>query len=134
MFEDDLLIAQCDWLEARIDQHLDFGWHSVGKTKCVCCGHAINQPTDLITARDRIDDGAIVRYGRFACERILGWLVVEPAFNAPQLARRDHALESLVNSSSTPDVGKIGRRPHLARRIIYARTEAIWQRFGLHGI
>ena len=62
MFKDDLLIAQRDRLEPRIDQHLDFGWHRVSKTKCVCCGHAIYQPADLITARDRIDDSAVVWY------------------------------------------------------------------------
>jgi hypothetical protein len=33
------------------------------------------------------------------------------------------------NGSTTTDVGKIGRCPHLARRVIYARAEAIWQRF-----
>jgi hypothetical protein len=38
-------------------------------------------------------------------------------------------LQSLVDGSASANVSKIGRRPHLARRVIYARAQAIWQRF-----
>jgi len=64
----------------------------------------------------------------------LDWLVVKPSLNAPQLTGRDHALQSFVDGIATADVGKIGRGPYLARRIIYACPEAIWQCFGLSGI
>lgn len=126
MFEDDLLIAQGDRLEPRIHQHLNFGWHRISQAKRVRCCHAIDHPADLITARDRIDDSEVVWDSRFTCERILGRLVVKPSLNTSQLARRDHALQSLVDSAATTDVGKVGRRPHLVRRFIYARTKAIW--------
>ena len=60
----DLLVAELDRLEERIDQHLNTCRRGGGESEIVGGGYAVDDGPRLVAAGDRADDGSVVGYSR----------------------------------------------------------------------
>ena len=71
ILEMDLLIAEFDRLQPRVDEDLDAGRHGRGEAEIVGGGHAVDDRAGLVAARYGADDGAIIGNGWAAGQLVL---------------------------------------------------------------
>ncbi len=111
----DLLVAELDRLQTRVNQDFDTCRHSGGEAEIVSGGHAVDDGTRLAATGDSADDGAIVGYGRAGVQLALARLIIEASVDAAQATRSDETLQCLVARGTAAEIGEIAGRPDLVR-------------------
>ena len=84
--EVDLLIAELDRLQTRVDQHLDARRHGGGEAEIVGGSHAVHDGAGLIAAGHGADDSPIIGYGCTTGQAACAGPVVETPVDATELS------------------------------------------------
>jgi len=88
------------------------GGNGIRKTELVCCGEAIHENSNLIAARDGVDDRCVIGSGDFSGEAVHCGHVIESTINAPNVVGLGESLERLVDAGPGAEVEEICGGPH----------------------